>query len=209
MTTYCPNAQQSIITWQFPCQETERLIIKDNAVKVDVFGVANPDILEPSNAFNGFDTGFKTDTNFEILISNLDPDRVHWIESGNGYNLKSLNSDGGMLYYTPSDSGVDRFEPFSTNDRVYLFNGFRFTLLKRQIAVTQRFSTTIFSHPAQFWSIEIEDSKGRKFKKTGTGKPTYSVDCGGCGNNQLDCGGCCADCGEIKQKLGAINVRLQ
>lgn len=206
---YCQNSRKSIINWQFPSQDKERFIATATPVKVDVFGVANPDILQPSNAFTSFDTGFKTDTNFEISVSNLDPDRVHWIEGGNGYNLKSLNSDGGMLYYTPSDSGVDRFEPFATDGRVYLFNGFRFTLLKRQVAVLQRFSTTIFSHPAQFWSIEIEDSKGRKFKKTGTGKPTYSVDCGGCPPNSLDCSGCCADCAEIKNKLEAINVRLR
>lgn len=206
---YCQNAQQAVITWQFPDEEKERLVLKNTPVKVDVFGVPNPNILEPSNQFTNYDTGWKTEEIFQTTISNLDPDRVHWIQGGNAFNIKSLSSSGGLLYYSRLDYGVDRFDPFKTEGRIYLFNGFTFNLLKRKIAVTQRFTTTIYSRAAIFWAIEIEDSKGRKFKKTGTGKPTYSVDCGGCPPNSLDCSGCCADCGEIKSKLGGINVRLQ
>jgi hypothetical protein len=209
MPIYCSaNALKSIVSWQFPNQKKERLILRNTPIKVDVFGIPN-DIYQASNAFNSYDTGWKLESNYEAIISNLDPDRVHWIEGGGAFNIKSLSSSGGLLYYSSSDSGNDRFEPFSADRRIYLFNGFRFNLIKRQIAVSQRFTTNIYSHPAILWAIEIEDSKGKKFKKVGTGKPTFSVDCGGCGSNQLDCGGCCADCGEIKNKLRAINVRLR
>lgn len=62
--------------------------------------------------------------------------------------------------------------------------------------------------PINRWRVNILDKLGRLLFFDGVGMPDIKVSCRGCGDNQIDCGGCCVDCGELSNKMRAINERL-
>jgi hypothetical protein len=204
MTKYCTNGQNATIEWKFDNLPAQKFIAKRCPIDVSFYSIPDESIAGKS-ATNLVASWLDIDTNYaQYIFNSNDNNWVYFVNQVAAKRMGRLDINGQTIatnldkdFMTSYNLASPLWLPSGSIIEIYGNGGNRLVVLNGG-----RYQTNLYE-------ISIIDSTGRNFKQQGTGNPNPSVDCGGCGSNQLDCGGCCADCAEIKNKLGAINVRLQ
>lgn len=207
---YCQNSRRKVkVRWNFPDRDSPQLLTVRSPVNVDISNVPNPDEEQVEELYAGNTTALiQGDYYAGILADNL-PENY-------AYYLKDFTAIGasGVAISTPSNAiKVNYFSPpndrkYHLNSRLFIRNKDQFQLYRKDLAAYVRLIWDIYRIRTNLWQISISHPDGY-LAFTGASKPTYSVDCGdGCPPGTIDCGGCCSDCGEITNKLRAINGKL-